>query len=104
MDERRVAVRHESSQATPCHYATPERVDCEWADVQNVSRTGVALRMKRPFEVGAQVIIELPARTYQAIHPVSANVIRVTQQPDGQWLVACSFQKPLDDDEVEKLV
>lgn len=104
MSDRRVAVRHDSSQATPCHYALSDRVHCRWAKVHDISRAGIALEMDVSFQPGTRLIVELPGPTYQAIRPVAAQVIRVQQQADGKWLVGCAFAQELNDAELHLLL
>lgn len=102
--DRRVAVRHDSAQATPCHFALSDEVQCRWAKVRDISRSGVALEMDMLFNPGTRLIIELPARTYQQIRPVPARVIRVQELENGFWLIGCAFDWELSSSDEQALL
>ena len=101
--ERRVAVRTTSSQQAPCHFATLDARACRWAQVRDVSRTGISLCLNHEFMPGETLLIELPSKTLQA-GSVSARVVHVRAQTDGTWIVGCAFQQPLSDEEFQALV
>jgi len=103
MTDRRVAVRYESSQLAPCHYATSERIDCRWAKVHDISKLGIALQMDAAIDLDTRLIVEIPARTYEAIHTIAARVTRVEKLADDEWLLGCVFEKQLSDEEERAL-
>ena len=100
--DRRVAVRCLSSQDAPCHFASIDRIECRWAHVRDISRTGISLSLEEPFEVGQQLAIELPSKT-PAASSVAAKVSHIMREADG-WIIGCAFERPLTDAEFHTLV
>jgi hypothetical protein len=94
--DRRAAVRHACQlEVLPSALEPPEAIT--WgAVVENLSRTGVGLRLCYPFKPGTHLAVELRAggvkRTF------ITRVVRASDLPDGAWLVGCEFTAPLDDD------
>ncbi len=85
MTERRASLRYACSWQAFCQ--SPEKNWWRWARVQDVSSTGVQVLTNHPFENGSQ--LELDIEVCGFILPV--QVAHVTPQPDGYWLLGCTF-------------
>jgi hypothetical protein len=101
--ERRVAVRIPSTQETCCHFATIDRIQGRWAKVRDLSKAGLCIIINHAFDSGQRLVIELPTKTASAIG-ISARVVRVVDQKDGNWLVGCWFGRLLSDEEFHALL
>ena len=78
--------------------------ELKWsASVRDVSLGGVRLRLRRRFEAGAGLVIEIPG-CGEAPAKVLARVVHVQGQEDGSWLLGCSFASRLSDDELNALL
>jgi hypothetical protein len=69
-----------------------------------VSSTGLSLVLRRRFEAGAGLAVELPGADGGTPSVVLARVIRVKAAADGFWVLGCTFISPLSDEELEGLV
>jgi hypothetical protein len=100
-EERRVWIRHPSTghalcQATPGENRQPARV-------KNISRGGVNLVTRSEFEPGMLLSVELPGSTDDGPAMALAYVIHVSELPDGEWSLGCSFAAELSDEDLERL-
>jgi hypothetical protein len=81
------------------------RKDSRWsATISDVSPGGVRLIVRRRFEAGVGLGIELPGRDGEEPYTVLAKVIHVKALPDGAWALGCKFISELSEDEVHALV
>ena len=103
LPERRVAVRWNSSQQAPCHFATLERIAARWASVLNVSLLGIGLEMPCHLEPGKELVVELPCKDAAKEKAVIAIVVHSNLHSAGTWAVGCTFQRPLSQDELDSL-
>jgi len=80
------------------------RKDSRWsATISDVSPGGARIVVRRRFEAGVGLGIELPGRDGQEPYTVLAKVIHVKALPDGSWALGCKFISELSDDEVQGL-
>jgi PilZ domain len=80
------------------------RKDARWpAAIDDISQGGICLIVRRRFEPGAGLGIELPGRDGDDPYTVLAKVIHVRALPDGSWALGCKFISELSEDEVEHL-
>ena len=75
-----------------------------WAQINEVSRGGVAVWLRAPVAVGTRLLIEVPETPARSSVPVLMRVIHATPASRGQWLVGCEFIQPLGDDELQALL
>jgi hypothetical protein len=68
-----------------------------------VSAGGIRLVLRRRFEPGATLAIELPGPDPDQPSAVLARVVRVQPGPAGSWLLGCAFLSELSDEEVQAL-
>ena len=99
--ERRRAPRYTPDDAVSCEIRDP-RADCSCtAAIRDISLTGIALVVARPFEAGQLLTIELR----HAIHgSVRRYLLEVRHAdiccPNDSWLHGCRFVRPLRGDEL----
>lgn len=93
----------------PCQAKTSLRAvvsaasEQETAQVINISAGGLAVQASRPYESGTLLSLELggggqPARTVQA------RVVHAVPQPNGQWLLGCTFVSELGEQDLLALM
>ena len=102
----RVYERHSCDLAPPCQPPTVWGAqEFKWpATVRDVSLGGVRLHLRRRFEAGAGLAIELPGQDDGPPATVLARVVHVHGQEDGSWVLGCSFVSRLSDDELNALL
>jgi hypothetical protein len=99
-----------------------ERLDCElpsccqpasaftskesrWsATIRNISLGGASVNLRRRFEPGTGLAIELPGSRGGEPYTVLARVVHVRAQSDGTWALGCKFVSELGEDEVQRLL
>jgi hypothetical protein len=103
--ERRVWVRAPSGKDVSCQplaATTTDESETAWiGKVQNVSSGGVGLIMNRRFEPGTTLIVELSAKPKGILRPLPVRVIHATPEQKGQWLIGCTFARPLSPEELQ---
>jgi hypothetical protein len=98
--ERRRAPRFPSDLQTSCRPLTT-RDGTSWpARVRDISRGGVALILRRRFEPGAVLTMELEDPAGAVSRSVFARVIHVRPDEAGTWMLGCAFTGELSDDEL----
>jgi hypothetical protein len=104
--ECRVRTRHACDLEASCQpVAGRNDDDLQWSGtIRNLSTSGLGLVLKRRFEPGAGVAIELPAGGGCPEQTLLARVRHATRLPGGFWLLGCSFISELSDDELQKLL
>jgi hypothetical protein len=65
-----------------------------------VSARGLVVRASAPMEPGRALLVQLPGPCGGAPHTRLARVRRVSPRPGGEFLVACDFTLPLDEQEL----
>jgi hypothetical protein len=80
------------------------RTDANAAEIQDISATGACLQMRRRFEVGTVLAVQLLDEPGVAMAPILARARWVRQAPDQRWQVGCAFHCPLTEDELTRLV
>jgi hypothetical protein len=81
------------------------RADARWSAVlSDVSQGGACLIVRRRFEVGVGLGIELPGQDGDDPYMVLAKVVNVQATPDGAWALGCKFISELGEDELHRLL
>src|SRR5437870_5273707 len=89
--DRRAAVRYSCTLKSLCQTKTARPEDFWWwGKIQDISSGGIALRIRRQFEVGTLLVIE-PLSGLEAHQPLLVRVIRAAKQARGGWLLGCEF-------------
>jgi hypothetical protein len=106
MAECRVSERHPCGLQTSCQpIAARADKDYKWpAEVRDISVGGVGLVLRRRFERGTGLAIEIPGPDGQIADTLLAKVVHVTTRRDGAWLLGCQFVSGLSDDEMQRLL
>jgi hypothetical protein len=102
--ERRARVRHECDRDGSCLPVQAE-ANLSWsARVLNISQGGVALLLRRRFEKGTLLTVELQRSDQHPSDPFMARVVHVTPQPDGGWLIGCAFTSNISAEDLQALL
>jgi hypothetical protein len=105
--ERRAWVRLRSEQEVCCLPATISTTDeseSAWlAMVLDVSPCGIGLGMKRRFEPGTLLVVELSAAPNEITRPLPARVVHAAREK-GYWVIGCAFASALSQEELQKLL
>ena len=101
--ECRVYERHACEVPTSCKPAAAQEMRWD-ATIRDVSRGGVRMTLRRRFEPGASLAIEVPGAPGEDAYTVFAKVVHLTQEPDGAWALGCRFVSELSEDELHRLL
>jgi hypothetical protein len=95
--------RHDCRLETTCQPpAAWGEDDLAWpATVCTLSRAGVCLVLHRRFERGTALGLQLPSPHGGASATSLVRVAQVRPNPNGGWLLACTFVSALSDEEVQ---
>jgi hypothetical protein len=74
------------------------------ATVRDISLTGLGLVLKRRFERGTGLAIEIPAKGDYPGDTLLAKVAHTTALAGGNWLLGCAFVSELSDDALVRLL
>lgn len=104
--ELRVWERHRCGLSTTCQpIAARGSNELAWAaKVRDLSVGGMGLVLSRRFEPGTGLAIEVPPTETYPADTLLVRVVHAIRQPEGQWLLSCSFVSPLSDDELQRLL
>jgi serine/threonine protein kinase len=99
--ERRATVRFPSAAEAAC-WPVAEAVKASWtARVQDISGSGVRLRLNRRYEPGALLALELLTKGKRRRSFFLVRVKRVTKESPKAWCIGCTFERQLLDFEVQ---
>jgi hypothetical protein len=102
--ERRAWVRYHSKPETPLFAIGEQEVIHSWkAKVRDVSLGGISLIATTPFDVGSAVDVELSIPGVDVTRMLVARVVRCEPLDGPGWMVACSFDEGLSQDELDKI-
>ncbi len=104
--ECRVAERHLTALQTLCQpVAARHDNDLTWeGTIRDISLGGLALALRRRFEPGAGLSIELPGVDANEPETLLARVLHVRHGADGEWIHGCRFISSLSEEEVERFL
>lgn len=99
----RVYERHSCQVPTSCQPAAAAelRWDCT---IEDVSQSGLRLRLGRRFEPRTGLGIELPGKCGEESVTVYVRVVHVRRDEDGTYVLGCRFMSELSDEELHRLV
>jgi hypothetical protein len=100
--EHRVWVRYPCDLETTVQTASNGQEGKRLASrVKDISRGGISLRVPEHHAVGALLSVELPGAGGGVASTVLAYVVRVTPQPEGGWVLGCTFAIELNDADLQ---
>lgn len=76
----------------------------EKARIQDISEQGIGLISGRSFPHGAILVVEARKKAEGFSRPVYVRVVRAAPRPEGDWLVGCTFARPLQEGEIATLL
>jgi hypothetical protein len=105
--ERRAWLRFPSEQDILCLPVAGRPIgepEVAWmGKVRDVSPAGIGLSMSRPFEPGAELIIELSVKAKGTLD-LPVRVIHATPDEKGLWIIGCRFIFQLTEEELQTLI
>jgi hypothetical protein len=102
--ERRAWVRYHSKPETPLFAIGEQEEIHSWkARVRDISQGGISLLSTSKFEQDSLVDIELSVPDVDATRLLLARVVRVHQAEGPIWLIACAFDIPLSEEELQQI-
>jgi PilZ domain len=105
--ERRAWVRFPKNDAIWCEPVRPlakRELDTAWMGrLRNISRNGIGLSLKKRFEPGTPLLIELSESPRVSRH-LAAHVVHATPDKNGRWIIGCRFDCPLSLEEMQIFV
>ncbi len=105
--ECRVFDRHACELPGRCQPTASQGQSAEplWtATVVDISRGGIRLRLRRRFERGSILTIELKGANATQCCTAVGKVVHVRANGNGFWIMGCQFFGPLGDDELKELL
>jgi hypothetical protein len=102
-EDRRDADRFPCALETTCQPPSAWATDPWPATIRDISNNGLSLTLKRRFERGSGLAIELPTEDGSTA-TVLARIIQVKPYALGGWLLGCAFISELSDEEVQSLL
>jgi hypothetical protein len=91
---------------TVCQPASVQEMkEARWqGTISDISQGGVRLKLKRRFEAGAGLAVELPGDGVHESSIVFAKVVHLRRHDDGDWLLGCKFLSELSEDQLQRLI
>ncbi|MBY0524002.1 MAG: PilZ domain-containing protein [Gemmataceae bacterium] len=102
--DRRAAVRHLPQSEKTSNVDVPRRGRPWKAMIRDLSTTGIGLVLNQTFDAGAQLAVELQIPDGLLIYTMLTRVAHSTRQPNGAYLVGCSFVRELSEEELQNLL
>jgi hypothetical protein len=100
--ECRVSERRACQVQASCQPASAN--ETRWkAVVEDISPTGLRIRLPRRFEPQTGLAVELPGKDGEDPSTIYARVVHVRSAGDGSWVLGCRLVGELSDDEVNRL-
>jgi hypothetical protein len=80
-----------------------QQADSPPARVENISTTGIGLRVSEAIKPGTVLVIKLQSADRRLSRPLPARVMHATPQEEGGWLVGCQFVRRLSEEDMQAL-
>src|SRR5262245_46513178 len=79
--------------------------EAKWdAVIRDISVGGIRIVLRRRFEPGSGLAIELPTTGGHERYTVFAKVVHLEPQPGGHWALGCRFVSELSEEELDRLL
>jgi hypothetical protein len=106
--ERRRSLRCSCRLNTSCQpvpLPTASQPEISWhGTVDDISVGGLKMTLRRRFEVGTPLIIELPGAIKDFTTTLAGQVAHVSPRPGGGWIIGCEFDKQLKPEDLKSLL
>ena len=107
--ERHALVYFPSSQEVYCQpmaAATALESETRWLGrFRDVSSAGLTLVLRRRFERGTSLIIELSDKAKRrGARSLPVQVVQATPEGKSRWIIGCEFLRPLLEEELQALI
>jgi hypothetical protein len=79
-------------------------VDSWPAKIENISRGGLKVIIRRRFEVGTILKVEIALQGEEIPSMLLVRVVRITQEPDGSWGLGCAFNQEISEEQLQELL
>lgn len=100
--DRRSHPRYRCRLDTRCH-SFLSASDGEWeASLRDLSRGGLRCVLKRRFEIGTVLKLEIPAQAEEN-RLLLVQVVRVERYPRGRWEIGCRLHRDLDERDFQEM-
>jgi CheY-like chemotaxis protein len=104
-DERRVNVRYRCELNNSCQPLGQSRSGQHWqGQVLDISASGARVLLNRRFEVGTVLVLSVTSSSGESVQRLLARVVRLVRETDGQWSLGCSFNRPVDENDLRDLL
>jgi hypothetical protein len=103
-NDRRVWTRYTANRRT-VELSEADTEEISWvARIQDLSRNGLALIFKRPFELGARLTVEFLVSGGENPIQLQVEVVHAKPISTGEWYVGCQLLQELSEAELEDLL
>ncbi|MFO0965598.1 MAG: PilZ domain-containing protein [Gemmataceae bacterium] len=99
---RRLTIRYPSGLGADTGLAS-DGVACRRVKVHDISKGGIALLLRRPLEIGKEVLIQISNRPLRFSFDLGAVVRHATPFTRGRWIVGLQFHQELTGEELANL-
>jgi hypothetical protein len=90
---------------TSCQPIAARGEDLSWpAQLRDLSVGGMGVVLRRRFERGAGLAVEIPETPTSPATTLLGRVVHTTSLPGGSWLLGCAFVSNLSEDELKRLL
>jgi hypothetical protein len=103
-NDRRAWTRYTANRQTVdlCQGDTEE---ISWAArVQDISRNGLGLVFRRPFELGARLTVEFLVAGRDNPIQLQVEVVHAKPMPSGDWYLGCELSQELNETDLQDLL
>jgi PilZ domain len=102
--ERRACVRFPKNEVMwcdPVRPSTKHELDTAWMGrVRDISSAGIGLSLKKRFETGTLLTVEL-SESPNLSRQFLVRAVHATPDKKGQWIIGCQFDRPLSPEEMQ---
>jgi PilZ domain-containing protein len=102
--ERRRSQRHACKLSASWHFLGESGIQFMPATVQDISRTGIALRVQTECKKGAIISIRLRSQTQSSEGSRPGQVVHVRQLEPGVWILGCAFCHEMTEAELQEIL
>lgn len=106
--ERHALVRYSSSEEVYCQpvaASTAQESETRWLGrFREVSADKLTLVLRRRFEPGTLLTIELSKKAKRGVRSFPVQVVQAIPEGNGRWIIDCEFNPPLSKEDLQTLI